>query len=90
MLRVKIDGTQLEDRQELHKILVKELEFPAWYGGFVDALHDCLTELNQETEIVFIHPEVLKERLGNYADRLFRVMERSARENPCIRICLEE
>ena len=38
--------------EDLHRALAEGLHFPAWYGGNLDALHDCLTDLNEPTELI--------------------------------------
>jgi ribonuclease inhibitor len=80
-----IDGAQITDRRELHRILVEELDFPEWYGNNLDALYDCLTDEREEVQIAILHEEELKQRLGTYAQRFLTVLERASEENPKIR-----
>ena len=40
---VILDGMSIHNREELHELLAQALGFPAWYGGNMDALYDCLT-----------------------------------------------
>ena len=87
---VVLDGKQLESRETLHAHLARELAFPAWYGGNLDALFDCLTDLREETEITLCNVAALKETLGGYADVLLRVLREAAEENHHIRVRVEE
>jgi ribonuclease inhibitor len=80
-----IDGAQITDRRELHRILAEELDFPEWYGNNLDALYDCLTDGQEEVQIAILHEEELKQRLGMYAQRFLTVLERASEENPKIR-----
>ena len=42
---VILDGMSIHNREELHELLAQALGFPAWYGGNMDALFDCLSVL---------------------------------------------
>lgn len=53
MKRVELIASQLTDKNILHDVLIRELELPEWYGRNLDALHDCLTQL-QDVELVLI------------------------------------
>ena len=53
MKEVIIHGAAVTAMADIHRILAEELEFPEWYGGNLDALHDCLTEL-ADVELVLI------------------------------------
>ena len=51
-MRFVLDSGSVGNRETLHRVLAAGLQFPDWYGGNLDALHDCLTEINQPTELV--------------------------------------
>ena len=48
-MRFVLDVSACETAEDLHRALAEGLHFPAWYGGNLDALHDCLTDLNEPT-----------------------------------------
>ena len=54
MKKVTIDTNQLQTMEQIHDYLAKELNFPSHYGKNLDALYDCLTDINEETEIELI------------------------------------
>ena len=83
-----IDGNAVTSMEEIHKILAQQLEFPEWYGGNLDALHDCLTDLREETDLSMVHPEALLETLGPAYGRLCRVLSDAAEENPWLKLHL--
>ena len=72
-----LDGAALSDRQALHTALARQLDFPAWYGGNLDALYDLLTESPGDYSIIVTGAETLSARLGRYFDAFRRVMEDS-------------
>ena len=45
MKQVILDGNILTDAAQVHDYLKEMLEFPEYYGKNLDALHDCLTDL---------------------------------------------
>lgn len=75
MKRVELIASQLTDKNILHDVLIRELELPEWYGRNLDALHDCLTQL-QDVELVLIgFPD------EGYLARVRRVIVDAAWEN---------
>ena len=77
-----IDGHTVASMADLHVSLAQQLNFPDWYGGNLDALHDCLCDLHEETMLTLVHGESLAETLGAGYLRLCRVLSDSAEENP--------
>ena len=45
-MRFVLEVSACETAEDLHRALAEGLHFPAWYGGNLDALHDCLTDLH--------------------------------------------
>ena len=83
-----IDGGSVTAMKDVHHLLAEQLAFPEWYGSNLDALHDCLTDLHEETRITLLQPELLAETLGSGYVRLCRVLSDSADENPYLTIQL--
>ena len=77
MKEITIDCTTVASLTEIHDILARELNFPEWYGRNLDALHDCLTSLCEETKITFLHFPALPFRSGG----LLNVLRDSESEN---------
>lgn len=59
MKEITIDCTGLANGVALHNLLAKSLDFPSHYGRNLDALYDCLTEINQETHITVFSLDAL-------------------------------
>ena len=58
----------------VHDQLARELNFPHWYGRNLDALYDCLTELEQPACFTVLNPDL--------EPMLLRVLTDAAGENP--------
>lgn len=89
-MRFVLDGGSVGNRETLHRVLAAELQFPDWYGGNLDALHDCLTEINQPTELVIRGSDALETALGSYAAAFRRVLADSAAQNDALTVTWED
>ena len=83
-----IEGAAVGSMDRLHRLLAEQLDFPGWYGGNLDALYDCLTDLTEETTVILLHSQALAETLGAGYGRFFRVLKDAAAENPKLHIQL--
>jgi ribonuclease inhibitor len=77
-----LDGKQLYSRKELHAAIAEALNLPEWYGANLDALYDCLTDLQEETQLQICHETELREHLGDYVQKLLKVLQAASEENP--------
>ena len=50
MLNITVDCTGLSV-PEIHGLLAEALHFPSWYGNNLDALYDCLTDLDGQVHL---------------------------------------
>ena len=82
---VILDGTTAPTREALHRHLARELAFPDWYGGNLDALFDCLTSVSEEVTIT-LDETALTESLGSYAQRVSKVLTKAAEKNPNLQL----
>ena len=74
-MRFVLDVSACETAEDLHRALAEGLHFPAWYGGNLDALHDCLTDLNEPTELIVRGTSAL--------DECSMTAQRKIRISPC-------
>lgn len=86
---IVIDGNFFVDRKSTHAYISKRLSFPDYYGGNLDALHDCLTDMEEITIVLYAF-DIAKQNLGSYADSIKRVFIESAEENPNLSILFDE
>ena len=76
MKRITLDGNILADAAKVHDYLMEILEFPEYYGKNLDALYDCLTDL-EDVEITITSPD----EDGAIFQRILRVFKTADREN---------
>lgn len=81
-MRIVLDALRLQSKEEAHKYLREALDFPEYYGGNLDALHECLTELDGVV-IEFVNADKVS---GGYFGKVMNVFTDSAEENPGLRI----
>lgn len=77
MKEIIIDATKMQTAEKLHEFLLKELEFPDWYGKNLDALFDCLTESPEELHLILKESKALPQGF-------LKVFYVAAKENPKI------
>lgn len=71
--RYKVDFSNIEDYREIHQILKESLDFPDYYGGNLDALFDCLTDMLGDISIIEIHGIEKLKKFDGYDKRLLKV-----------------
>ena len=84
MKEITINCAKVASMAEIHDIFARELNFPGWYGRNLDALHDCLTGICEETRITFLHFPALPFPAAG----LLRVLRDSENENKNLEISL--
>ncbi len=77
-MRATINAKRVTDRDSLHALLREKLNLPADCGSNLDAVYDLLTEPGKDRIITVKHEALLRQRLGDYADRLLRMLDDAA------------
>ena len=86
MKRIVLDLRAFDDRGQAHEYIQTQLQLPAHYGKNLDALHDCLTEIREDTGIVLHLPE----KMERFAAGLRCVLEDACAENPHLKWLKED
>ena len=77
-MRATINGKRVTDKESLFRLLREKLSLPAGCGNNLDAIHDVLTEPGKDRILILKHEALLREALGDYAERLLRMLEDAA------------
>lgn len=80
MKTIRLDVTNISTVKALHVYLAYMLDLPDYYGKNLDALHDVLGEIGEETCIV-LDGQPASEEMAAYLPRLVRVLADAAQEN---------
>ena len=81
MKEITIDCRGFVPRSDLHKAFADALSFPDHYGNNLDALHDCLTDISEETRLDLLNWADAEKNLGSYARSTKRAILEAAIEN---------
>lgn len=81
MTQYIIPCKNISTRKGLHELLAETCQFPSWYGHNLDALHDVLTDIAEDTELIIEDIDALEEHLGKYAVNFKKAIQASAYEN---------
>ncbi len=84
---VILDCRELNDRVSAHSYLKEIMGFPEYYGRNLDALQDCLTEMQGCDVILRFWKESCV--AGSYAARIAEEFEEAANANPRLKIYRE-
>ena len=74
-MRATINGKRVTDKASLYALLGKKLSLPADCGKNLDALFDVLTDPGKDRIITVKNEDLLRERLGDYADSFLKMLE---------------
>ncbi len=80
-MNITIKGSEICCIADIHEKLADTLGFPDYYGMNLDALHDCLGDISEETSITIAESDILYDRLGISFEKLMRVLNDTALEN---------
>lgn len=81
MRTIVFDSLHVENSEQLHRELARCLDFPAHYGGNLDALHDCLSgEIALPLRVIWKNYRVTRAKIGKDAVKVRKVMEEFAKE----------
>ena len=81
MKQITLDGNLLADAAKVHDYLKEMLEFLEYYGKNLDALYDCLTDL-EDVEITINLPE----EDGAIFQKVLRVFKAADRKNDSMKL----
>ena len=82
MKDITIDCRGFLPRTGLHRAFADALSFPDHYGNNLDALHDCLADISEETRIRLVNWADAEKNPGNYAQATKRAILDAAIQNP--------
>ena len=70
-----VDFSNVNNYREIHSILKQSLNFPYYYGGHLDALFDCLTDMLSDISIIEICGLEKLKQYNDYDQKIIKVFQ---------------
>lgn len=86
MKEITIDCNRISDRQAFHRAMAQAFAFPEYYGNNLDAMIDCLTEVEQQTHLRLTNWAAMEDSLGDYAPKIHRALQIACQENDLLTV----
>ena len=87
--RLTLNAKRMATREDAHAHIKARLRLPEWYGNNLDALNDCLGEINEPTRIVLRFAPALERSLGEYGLSLISVLQQATGTNKNLQLSLK-
>ncbi len=68
MKKITLDFENISGKEEMHKYLAENFEFPGYYGGNLDALFECLTDIAEPTAVNIVNA------INDYDEQIINVI----------------
>ena len=88
-MNYEIDLAGVYNPDDLHEVIAKVLPLPEYYGGNLDALHDVLTDIPEETHISFVNSYEAEVMMPKYMAGLKRMCRDTQDENDSLQISFD-
>ncbi|WP_103605136.1 barstar family protein [Campylobacter concisus] len=72
MKSVILDAKKMLEKENMHEYFAKKFDLPEYYGKNLDALFDCLCEINEPTLIKIKNENALDSAIKESLIQLFR------------------
>ena len=82
MKTIIINESIFFEEDDLHAYLAARLDFPAYYGNNLDALQDCLGDIDDQTRVYIVRLANFESEGAEWFGRFIRVFKQAASDNP--------
>ena len=82
MKSVILDAKKMLKKEKMHEYFAKKFDLPEYYGRNLDALFDCLCEINEPTLIKLKNEDTLQ---GDTKESLIRLFHDVCNENEMVK-----
>ena len=88
MREIIIDGSAIFTSPDLHEALIGALNLPSNYGKNLDALYDCLTEIEEDIHLQLHNWHHIEANLKDYSGKAVYVFHCAMDDNPHLTVTL--
>ncbi len=88
-MEIVLDLENVCTADEFYDLLDEKLDLPAYFGRNLDALHDVLTEICEETELHIINTDSVAAAMPKFYRSLKRMSADLPEENEKVRLVIE-
>ena len=81
MNKIIINLNTCQSPSQIHDEFYEKLDLPDYYGRNLDALHDCLGDISEDTVLAVYEPSQ-PGKIVSYLNRLHSCLKDSEQENP--------
>jgi ribonuclease inhibitor len=82
MSEIILDGTNIKNEYDFHKVMSALLDFGPYYGGNLDALRDRLSsDVERPVTIIWLNSEQSKKYLGECFDQIVQIFEQTKEQD---------
>jgi len=89
MRRITVDLTNIETPRAMHVYLAYVMGFPPYYGRNLDALHDMLTQIGEDTLLTIRRPAQLPPQMNRQFPGFSLVLHDAQEENEHLKVFVE-
>ncbi|WP_459898950.1 barstar family protein [Campylobacter concisus] len=82
MKSVILDAKKMAEKEKMHEYFAKKFDLPEYYGKNLDALYDCLCEINEPTLIKLKNEDALQ---GGTKENLIQLFHDVCNENELVK-----
>ena len=76
-----LDGNKMTDKKAAYEHIQDVLLLPDYFGKNLDALEDCLDEIDEHTVIILSSKEALTNSLGEYGEKIIKIFRKCSEES---------
>ena len=70
MIKLILDFNTLDTKEKFYSFISEQLDFPEHFGNNADALNDCISEINDTTEVTLVNSSTA----GEWSKPIFAVL----------------